>query len=221
MSSESRVAFEANAADVRHLLDMHSLVGGSDPGRRGPALQVLNRSGIVLVCAVWEAYCEDLAGEALRHIVEHVPTPSQLPTPLRKLVAKELKADTHELSPWKLAGDGWKAYVVGRLAQLELQRNRGLNTPKADQIDALFSDTIGLSKLSSAWYWSAMSAEKARTKLDGYVALRGSIAHRGSVAGVQRDLVEDFLNHVKRLVAKTEVRVNRFVSDASGRALFT
>jgi hypothetical protein len=33
-------------------------------GRR--SLEVLNKFAIVLLCAIWEAYCEDLADKALR-----------------------------------------------------------------------------------------------------------------------------------------------------------
>jgi hypothetical protein len=65
-----------------------------------------------------------------------------------------------------------------------------------------------------------MSAEKARKKLDEYIELRGAIAHRGTVSGVTRDHVEDFLNHIERLVPKTDAKVNRFVTDESGVSLY-
>jgi hypothetical protein len=61
MPSQSDASFQANATDVGHLLDVHELLGGTDPGRRDASLQVLNRAGVVLVCAIWEAYLEDLA----------------------------------------------------------------------------------------------------------------------------------------------------------------
>jgi hypothetical protein len=32
---------------------------------------VLNKSAIVLLTAFWEAYCEDLAAEALNHVGDH------------------------------------------------------------------------------------------------------------------------------------------------------
>jgi hypothetical protein len=219
MPSISRNSFDANATDVENLIDIHSQIGGTDPGRRSASLQVLNRSGIVLVCAVWEAYSEDLAAEALRHLVENVASPTELPKRLRKQVATELKKDKNELSPWKLAGDDWKSYLKTRLAAFELERNRGLNTPTSRNIDQLFTDAIGLSEVSKSWYWAAMSADKARKKLDKYIVLRGDIAHRG-VATVQRDLVEDFLKHVKYLVRKTDGRVNSFVKAETGASLF-
>ena len=46
-------------------------------GRRN--LEVLNKSAIVLLCAIWEAYCEDLADEALRHLLAYSRDYSALP----------------------------------------------------------------------------------------------------------------------------------------------
>jgi RiboL-PSP-HEPN len=139
---------------------------------------------------------------------------------LRKVVAKELKEAAHELSPWELAGDGWKSYVLSRLSRLEFERNRSLNTPRTGNIDALFAESIGLFNLSTAWYWNAMSVERASAKLDAYIELRGAIAHRGAVSGVTRDGVGDFLNHVERLVAKTDARVSKFATAESGTPLY-
>lgn len=77
------------------------------PGRKY-GVEVLNKSAIVLLCAVWEAYCEDLASEAVEHLVTHAKDASALPKALRKQIAQELKADSHELAVWKLAGQDWR-----------------------------------------------------------------------------------------------------------------
>jgi hypothetical protein len=202
-------------------LDLHELVSGTDVGRRSAALQVLNRSGIVLVCAVWEAYCEDLVAEALNHLVNHVSGPGGLPDGLRKLIAKEVRADPHDLAAWALAGDGWKSYVVTRLGKLELERNRGLNTPKAKNIDSLFADGLGMSSLSDAWHWSGMGAPQATRKLDDYVSLRGDIAHRGSAtSAVGKNRVRNFLSHATSLVGMTDAAVNDFVASECGTPLY-
>lgn len=219
MGTDAHARFDANAADVNRLLEIHGLVGGTDPGRRGPALQVLNRSGVVLVCAIWEAYVEDLAAEALQHLVDHVSAPSHLPKGLRKMVAAELRASKNDLGPWELADDGWKRYLAARLTRFQQARNRGLNTPKASNIESLFSDAIGLERVSADWYWAGMSRDRARQKLNEFVSLRGDIAHRGAVPGVQRGRVESFLNHVERLVGKTDGTVNAFVLRECGSAL--
>jgi hypothetical protein len=153
-------------------------------------------------------------------MVTHVGEPSGLPASLRRRVAEELKKDPHHESPWKIAGDRWKAFLTERLQHLQEARNRGLNTPTAANIDGLFTDALGMSSLSEAWYWAGMSATQARAKLDRFIVLRGDITHRGGNV-VHRNRVVEFLNHAKRLAAKTDATVNAFVGDACGAAIFS
>jgi RiboL-PSP-HEPN len=120
-------------------------------GRRSAC--VLNKSAIVMTCAVWEAYCEDLAAEALEHLVSRVDATDDLPKELRTQVAAELRDDEHQLSVWRLAGDGWRQYVRERLERLTDQRNRALNSPKAGNIDRLFLQAVGIKEVSAAWEW--------------------------------------------------------------------
>src|SRR5262249_4852832 len=144
--------------------------------------------------AYWEAYCEDIAAEALKHILKHAKSPDRLPKELQQRIAKEVKGAPHDLEVWKLAGSGWKLYLTNRLQTLQAQRNRKLNTPKADNIDELFLEALGISQISSSWSWTGMSTNNARRKLDEHVTLRGEIAHRGRHSrSVHKTKVEDFL----------------------------
>lgn len=220
MASQARQAFDDNAKDVKRLLKIHADFGGDAQGRRF-GLEVLNKSAIVLITAIWEAYCEDIAAEALQHLVGNVPSGSKLPKELKKKIASDIKADPNDLAMWDLADGGWKARAEARLSSLMEERNRRLNTPKSDQIDELFANTIGLRGLSGAWHWTKMPAAQARTKLDKFVTLRGDIAHRGAAASsVTKVQVTDYLNHVTRLVRKTGGRVNTHVRRATGKALW-
>ncbi len=220
MASDARRAFDRNVKDVERLLEIHEDVGGDAQGRRF-GLEVLNKSGIVLITAVWEAYCEDIAAEALEHLVGHVPSASALPKELKKRIAAEIAADKNELAMWDLSDAGWQARVRVRLASLTEERNRRLNTPKSGQIDDLFKSAIGLVSLSRSWNWKGMSVSQARSKLDKYVSLRGAIAHRGSAASsVKKTHVTTYLNHVKRLVSKTGGRVNTHVKGSTGKSLW-
>lgn len=104
---------------------------------------------------------------------------------------------------------------------MSTERNRRLNTPKSENIDDLFLQTIGLHNLSMAWSWTHMTTPQAQEKLDKYVTLRGAIAHRGQAkTSCQKPAVQDFLNHVTRLVDKTDGRVNGFVTKATGKPLW-
>src|ERR1700733_15052449 len=109
MPSKAREAFKENASDIERLLEIHEDIGGDAQGRRY-RLEVLNKSAIVLITAFWEAYCEDLAAEAVKHLVDNCEKADKLPLDLRKRIAKELKDDRHELAVWTLAGDAWKGY---------------------------------------------------------------------------------------------------------------
>jgi hypothetical protein len=212
MSSNARILFDENARDIVRLLEFHKHKGGIAKGRRY-GLEVLNKSAIVLLTSFWEAYCEDIAGEALEHLVAHARTADKLPVELRKLVAKELKSERHELAVWRLSGTGWRAVLKRRLASLQAERNRRLNTPKTAQIDDLFLKALGISKVSDSWHWpKKMTVARATAKLDRYVELRGAIAHRGAAAGTVRKVqVTDYFKFLKRLVGQTGGAVCRHV----------
>src|ERR1700687_238438 len=203
MPSKARRTFEKSAEDVKRLLEIHRDLGGSAKGRRHQ-LEVLNKSAIVLITAIWEAYCEDIAAEALDHLVSYARSASALPKELKKQVAKELKDDSHELAVWNLADANWKQVVKARLQKLTDERNWGFNTPKSSPIEKLFLESLGLPALSSAWHWQGMTSARAKKKLDDYVALRGAIAPRGSAASsCKKAAVEDYFDHVERLAVKT------------------
>ncbi len=221
MPSNARKAFDDNLKDIKRLMELHQQEGGTSSGRRF-GLEVLNKSAIVLITSYWEAYCEDIAAEALAHIVEHSSSADALPKALMKEIAKELKADKNELAIWGVADEKWKGYLRTRLENLQETRNRKLNTPKSDNIDQLFESAVGITKVSSSWSWAKkMSVKRARTKLDKFVSLRGSIAHRGqTLKSVKKAEVTDYLNFIKQLTAKTGGRVNSHVKKETGKPLW-
>src|SRR5438128_1490612 len=85
MPSKARKALDENAGDIDRLLEIHTKLGGSGVGRRHQ-LEVLNKSALVLLTANWEAYCEDIAAEALEHLIQHSKAPEDLPKGIRQLV---------------------------------------------------------------------------------------------------------------------------------------
>jgi hypothetical protein len=220
MASQARLAFDRNAEDVDRLLKIHNDIGGDARGRRY-GLEVLNKSAVILITAFWEAYCEDIAAEALEHLVNNVADASSLPKELKKRIAKELKSDQNEVAVWSLADGGWKLKIRARLAALTEERNRKLNTPRAANIDELFLDAIGLATVSDSWKWDRTKAVSARQKLDKYVTLRGAIAHRGqAAASCTKAHVDDYFAHVKQLVGQTGGAVNKFMRETTGKELF-
>lgn len=220
MASAARKSFVENAKDIKRLLDLHNLVGGQGPGRRY-GLEVLNKSAIVLITAFWEAYCEDMASEALAHIVRYARSSDALPTELKKKVALDIKKQAHELEAWKIADNGWRQYLRDRLDAMKKERDRKLNTPKTAQIDDLFLSAIGVENISKSWRWSRkMTVKRASEKLDKFVELRGAIAHRGQHSkSVTKAQVEDYFNFISQLAACTDDAVNAHVKSATGKIL--
>jgi hypothetical protein len=151
MPSQARIAFENNRNDVERLMEIHGDLAGDTPGRKH-GVEVLNKSAIVLMCAVWEAYCEDLVAEAVDHLVTNAKDASVLPKALRKTIASELESDKNDLAAWDLAGDGWKTILRSRLVDITERRNRSLNNPKSGNIDSLFEEALGLRNVSASWH---------------------------------------------------------------------
>jgi len=214
LPSKARDAFDKSCKDVDRLLEIHEHLGGKEKGRRYQ-LEVLNKSAIVLITAIWEAYCEDITSEAIEHIVKESPNAQALTEEIRKSVAKELKRDNHDLAVWGLADDGWRSVLRARLEKMQTERARNWNTPKAANVKSLFSETLGID-ITAGWNWKGMSSQQARTKLDYYVNLRGEIAHRAKASECSKSHVEDFLNHVQRLVKNTGQYVSNQVKGITG-----
>lgn len=221
MPSKAQKAFESNIKDIERLLELHIKEGGVQKGRRY-GLEVLNKSAIVLITAYWEAYCEDIVAEALEYIVKHGKSSDSLPIDLKKKVAKEIKKNPNEIEVWKIADSGWKIYLSNRLSELQQDRNRTLNTPKSNNIDILFLNSIGIARISDKWRWGRnVSAKKARKKLDRYITLRGAIAHRGKYSqSVKKADVEDYFEFIKHLAEKTGEAVRDHVYSITGRYMW-
>jgi hypothetical protein len=86
--------------DIERLIEFHTKETGTAPGRRLPDIQIVSRSAVVMTCAYWEAFCEDLAAEALRHLAEHAADATKLPDVLKKTLKAGLLNEPHELAIW-------------------------------------------------------------------------------------------------------------------------
>ncbi len=221
MGSLARRAFNQNRKDIHALLEFHREKVGDDRGRREARLEVLNKSAIVLMTACWEAYCEDIAAEAIEHLVVNLSDPVKLPKELRKRVVKSINEEVHELAMWNLANDGWKNYLKARLDKLRQERNWSFMSPKSEKVRDLFADALGIEDITSAWSWENMDCGNAAKKLDGLVELRGAVAHRvGATRVITKAQVTSYLTHVEHLVKKTGGRINTIMKQTTGVPLW-
>lgn len=167
MPSQARLNFEKNLSrDVERLEVLHrSQFGG--PGRPH---SILTRSGIFLLCAAWELYCEEVIKEAFEHVVELAEGPTDLPEHPRRTLANAVKADKHDLAVLRMAGDGWKKY----LREHADKKIAELNTPNCANVTDLFKKFVGIDV--------EPILGSHDESLQTFIGKRGDIAHRGARA---------------------------------------
>jgi hypothetical protein len=217
--SAALTRYLANRNDVERLLQIHQQLGGSGPGRKWN-VEVLNKSAIVLTCAIWEAFVEDLVLETVGHLASHVPTPDALPEMLRRQVAKALKAELHDFAVWRLAADGWKTEIRNNAVKHIEEITGKFNTPKSGNIANLYQRALGIDDVTHRWARHKMTSAQAKTRLDRFIELRGEIAHRGTAAaGVKKTQAVEFLSLVDELSLKTDSVVRSYARRVSGKAM--
>lgn len=108
------------------------------------------------------------------------------------------------------------ALVGGAAAKAAPNR---LNTPNSKNVDALFKKLFGLSNVSSSWKWRGMTCGRARSKLDGILALRHQIAHKARLRGtVRRSVVLSYVHFAHRLAICLYNHTARYSAALLGRA---
>ncbi len=203
-----------NLRDVTRLAEIHEKVGGSSRGRRY-GLDVLNRSGIVLVVASWEAFVEDLVTLALERILAATGQPSHFPKATLLAASRGLRAAKDERRVLELAGDGWRG-VVSEYCSSKI---RSLNSPTASEVEALFQDVLGLVGLTSRWKWGKTTSSQAAQQLDALVKRRHAIAHRVSFGRITtKKELESAVSLVLRLAEATTRAVSAFLGEQSRNA---
>lgn len=165
--------YHANEKEVLRLLAIHEELTGTGPGRRHN-VQILNKSAIVLLTAMWEAFVEDLAEAALEFMIDNASDHNAFPPHILERVG-----GLHNgIKAWDLAGTGWKHALRNNLREVLARTVGTLNTPKTAQVNDLFDKTIGLKNIAGMWRWQGSPSKKVSARLDELVTLRGSIAHR-------------------------------------------
>src|SRR5690348_4303270 len=95
--------FTANLQEVDRLSDIHAIVTPEGPGRKHN-VQILHKSGIVMLVACWEAFVEDLAANGLTFLLEIAPNHTALPDSVLERIANKHQGKR----AWSLAGNGWR-----------------------------------------------------------------------------------------------------------------
>lgn len=183
--------------DVLRLIETHSFYTQNKPGRKN--LGHLTRSAVVMLCAAWERYNEDLLLESISFLTNVVQDINSLNKQIRKNISAKVKIDKNEIKPIELAGDGWKTVWLN----YAIQETQLLNTPKADKLKALFSQYLGIADYTALWK-PLLSAQ-----IDTFVSDRGDIAHNGNKAAYMR---MDKLRYYQDLVIDNVIEIDSNLS---------
>ena len=218
MPSKAKTAFTENSKDITELWSIHQEISGQGAGRKY-GVEVLNRSAVVFITACWESYIEDLAAEAFDFLLANSPTSSSIPQKVKALATKPIWAQKNETKVWDIADSGWRQLLQDHKATTLQQWLGPFNTPKTGQVNQLYEELLGIKKLSSKWYWKAMSTANAEKKLDNFIQVRGDIAHRLNPGkAVQKNLGTNYHEHVKKLVDCCEEEVHSHLLLVTGKA---
>lgn len=191
-------------SDVNALIETHAEL--NPPGRGRRSLGHITRGAVVMLCAAWEIYLEEVIRDSVRYLSEHTPEPKVLPKAAAKELSKFVKNHDHELKPLDLAIDGWKI-TYQSLADVLIA---SFNTPKSGPANELFRRTLGVSCVSDWW---SVGTET----VDDFVSVRGEIAHRGSDANYTTLVdLQKYLEQINTSVLDTDNALCDYLKSCDG-----
>lgn len=169
MPSNAYLNFLHIRIDVLKLIEVHSNYTKNQRGRKN--LGFLTRSAVIMLCAAWERYNEDLLIESISYTSKHIDDINLLDKKIKQTISSKVKLDKNEIKVIELAGLGWKKVWLD-YAKLETEM---LNTPKSEKLNTLFKKYLGIDNYLKLW--------KCIPKdIDDFVSDRGNIAHNGNKA---------------------------------------
>lgn len=203
MPSNALTKFESKMlVDVNRIIESHENLNHEGGGRRG--LGHITRSGVLMLCASWELYVEELAIEVAGFLADRANAPTQLPHGAKKELSRYVRGHKHELKPLELAGSGWEQVYVSHVKEVI----GGLNTPKAGPIDENYHKLLGWENASQNWTLGT-------DFINDFVKVRGDIAHRGSDAAYVRidRLRDNYVSGISATVVEHDNAACDFVNE--------
>lgn len=197
--SNAYISFLHIRIDVIKLIETHTSFSQNKRGRKN--LGHLTRSAIVMLCAAWERYNEDLLLESIQYICTNLHDVHLLNKEIKKTISAKVKEDKNEIKPIELAGHGWKT-LWHNYARAETEL---LNTPKSENLNKLFKKYLGIVDYSMIW------KNNCASEINDFVKERGDIAHNGNRASYIR------MNSLKKYQDLVVENVMEIDSVMSGR----
>jgi len=197
MPSKSYLNFLNLIKDVDELIDAYEVLSSATPPRRN--LGCISRGGILMLCASWEFFMEELLLESIELLNAEGISISRLPGSVKKRISLKISDDKNDIKAFDLAESGWRSlWKVYAKLDTEL-----LNTPNQEKLDILYNRYLGISSISQSW--TTYSADE----INLFIRTRGKIAHKGrSVKGIKITTLRSYFDMIKN----TAVDVDSFLS---------
>lgn len=189
MPSQSYFDFLELLEDVDQLRITHLEYSKGLRGRK--KLGYLTRSSIVMLCAAWERYNENILLECIDKILETNIEATSLSKHIKEYLSIKVKENKNNIYPIELADNGWKNLWKG----YAINDTNSLNTPNSENLNKLFKRFIGIEDFTKMWH------EKSITKINDFIKVRGEIAHNGSKAKYVR--FDTLLHNIETIIANT------------------
>lgn len=186
MPSKSYFDFLELLEDVDKLRTTHYEYSKGLRGRK--KLGFLTRSSIVMLCAAWERYNENILLECIDKILETEIEASSLSKHVKEYLSTKVKENKSNIYPIELADNGWKNLWKG----YAVNETNTLNTPNSENLNKLFKRFIGIEDYTLLWH------QKSITKINDFIKVRGEIAHNGSKSKYVR--FNTLLNNIETIV---------------------
>jgi len=167
----------------------------------------------------WEEYLKSLVEESFTFMLNNSENIETFPEHVRRMTA-ELLPQTSEIKnkelwhheKWKT--DVWKlvAEWPNFLTQNKTLRVENFQSARANNINTLFFQTIGLKELSTGWHWQGMNQVDAIKCLNTLLDLRGDYIHKNrSYRLIEETDIEYFPKFVEALASISANQVRDYV----------
>lgn len=170
MASISYFDFLELLEDVEQLRLTHFEYSKGLRGRK--KLGYLTRSSIIMLCAAWERYNENVLLECIDKIIETNIEAGNLSKHIKEYLSEKVRGNKNNIYPIELADNGWKNLWKG----YAINETNLLNTPNSENLNKLFKRFLGIDEYTKMWH------HNSDVKINGFIKVRGEIAHNGSKA---------------------------------------
>lgn len=145
MPSNSYIDFLELLEDVNQLRATHFSYSRGVRGRK--KLGYLTRSAIVMLCAAWERYNENVLIECIHIILGTNIQANSLSKHTKEYLSIRVKENKNNIYPIEMADNGWRNLWVGYATN----ETDSLNTPNSENLNKLFKRYLGIEDYSKIW----------------------------------------------------------------------